>query len=111
MQISLHDYKGSVVLINFWATLVPALPERDTCIKRLRTGQDKDKGFVILGVDVSESRQAVETYATSKNITYPLLLDEEDQWMSRSTGALGLPMSVIIDREGRIFSQTHGPTD
>jgi len=105
-NVSLGDYKGSVVLVNFWATWCPPCQKEIPALEAAYRA-NKDKGFVILGVDVGESRQAVEAYAASKNITYPVLLDEEDQWMSRY-GAMGLPMSVIIDREGRILQKHMG---
>jgi peroxiredoxin len=105
-EVSLRDYRGNVVLVNFWATWCPPCQKEIPALEAAYRA-NKDKGFVILGVDVGESRQAVEAYAASMNITYPLLLDEEDQWMSRY-GALGLPMTVIIDREGKILQKHMG---
>ncbi|HZW03733.1 MAG TPA: TlpA disulfide reductase family protein [Anaerolineaceae bacterium] len=103
-RVSLNQYRGSVVLINFWATWCPPcqkeIPALDAAYQAYA-----DQGFVILGLDVGESRQAVERYATGIGISYPILLDEDDQWMSRF-GGVGLPMSVLIDRDGQI-AETH----
>jgi thiol-disulfide isomerase/thioredoxin len=99
-KISLSQYKGNVVLINFWATWCPPCQKEIPALEAAYQ-EYKDRGFVILGVDVGESRQAVETFASKMGISYPVLLDEQDQWMKRYDG-LGLPMSVIIKRDGQI---------
>jgi cytochrome c biogenesis protein CcmG/thiol:disulfide interchange protein DsbE len=97
-QVSLSDYGGSVVLVNFWATWCPPcraeIPDLDSAYRA-----HKDEGFVVLGVDVEESRQQVESFMADVDVTYPMLLDGKGQVM-KAYRVRGLPMSVIVDRDG-----------
>jgi len=99
-QVSLSQYKGSVVLVNFWATWCPSC-KREIPALEAAYQANKDQGFVILGVDVGEPRQVVQTFATGMGISYVVLLDEQEKMLVRY-GGLGLPMSVLVDREGII---------
>ena len=105
-KVSLSQYKGQVVLINFWATWCPPCKKEIPALEAAYQAY-KDQGFVVLGVDAGESRQTVETFASTAGITYPILLDEKDQWSGRFSG-MGLPMSVIIDRNGQIAEKHLG---
>ena len=67
----------------------------------------QDEGFVVLGVNVGEPGAIVEPFITDMGITYPVLLDETTE-VSRSYRAVGLPASLIIDREGVIQARHVG---
>ena len=99
-ELSLRDYRGNVVLVNFWATW--CAPCRDEIPDIQATYEAyQDDGFVVLGVNVEESRQQVEPFVTALGMTYPVLLDETGQVL-KMYRAIGLPMSVILDRDGVI---------
>lgn len=99
-KASLSDYRGSPVLINFWATwCAPCraeIPDFEAVYQA-----HKDEGFVVLGVNVEESQQAVESFVAEMGMTYPVLLDEHGQVMSEYRSQ-GLPMSLLLDQEGVI---------
>lgn len=99
-RVSLKDFGGKVVLINFWATWCP--PCRDE-IPDLQSAYQarQDDGFVVLGVNVEEPRVTVEQFVDEIDMTYPVLLDEGGQVL-QTYRANGLPMSVIVDQEGVI---------
>jgi cytochrome c biogenesis protein CcmG, thiol:disulfide interchange protein DsbE len=103
-SVSLREHRGEVILINFWATWCPPC-EREIPALQAAYDANKDKGFVILGVDIGESSQVVQPFAASHGVTYPILLDEQNRMLSQYRG-LGLPMSVLIDRDG-IIRQRH----
>jgi len=98
--VSLHDYKGKVVLINFWATWCPPCKAEIPALEAAYRA-NKDKGFVVLGIDIAESQQVVAPFVAGMGMTYPVLLDEQDKLMALYRG-LGLPMSILVDRDGII---------
>lgn len=99
-QVSLSDYKGSVVLVNFWATwCAPCRAEIPDFEAAYQAHKDDD--FVVLGINVEESSRDVEAFVRELNVTYPVLLDEQGKVMNEYRG-LGLPMSLLVDRDGVI---------
>jgi peroxiredoxin len=99
-KISLSDYEGDVVLVNFWATW--CAPCRAEIPDFEAAYQDyKDEGFVVLGVNEQESAETVRPFADALGMNYPILLDEQGQVMNQYR-ALGLPTSILVDREGVI---------
>ena len=105
-QVSLSQYKGSVVLINFWATWCPPCKGEIPALEAAYRA-NKDRGFVILGVDVGEPGPVVQTFVTGMGISYVVLLDEQERMLVRY-GGLGLPMSVLVDRDGIIRERQIG---
>jgi len=99
-QVSLSQYKGSVVLINFWATWCPPCKEEIPTLEAAYRAH-KDRGFVILGVDVGEPGSVVRNFVKEMGISYVVLLDEQERMLVRY-GGVGLPMSVLVDRDGII---------
>jgi thiol-disulfide isomerase/thioredoxin len=99
-RVSLSDHRGDVVVVNFWATWCPPcraeIPDLEAAYQAHR-----DKGFAVLGVNVEESRQEIRVFMASLDMSYPVLLDEEGRVLQMYR-ALGLPMSVIVDRDGVI---------
>jgi peroxiredoxin len=105
-RVSLKDYRGQVVLINFWATWCPPcraeIPALETAYRARQ-----DDGFVVLGISVEESRDTVWPFVGEFAMTYPVLLDEAGR-VFQIYRVLGLPMSVVLDREGVIQARHVG---
>ena len=99
-EVSLSDHRGDVVLINFWATWCAPCRAEIPAIEAVHQARQND-GFVVLGVNYQESRDVVEPFARELAVTYPVLLDESGRIME-TYRAIGLPMSVLVDREGII---------
>ena len=99
-DVALSDYKGDVVLVNFWATWCPPcraeIPDFEAVYRA-----HKDEGFVVLGVNEEQSLQVVERFVAGFDMTYPVLLDKRGQVMNEYRGP-GLPMSLLVDRGGVI---------
>jgi peroxiredoxin len=103
--VQLADYRGKVVLLNFWATWCgPCKMEIPWFIEFER--QYKDRGFAVLGVSMDEDGwQAVKPFLAGMNVNYRVLLGDEA--VAKAYGGVeSLPTSFIIDREGRIAA-TH----
>ena len=99
-ELSLSDFRGDVVLINFWATWCGPCRAEIPDFEQVY-GKHKDKGFMILGLNQQESPGVIEPFAEELGMTYPVLLDEQGQVMSEYR-ILGLPTSVLVDRDGVI---------
>jgi peroxiredoxin len=107
--VHLSDYRGQAVLINFWAVWCTfcrvELPEMQAVYDAYR-----DRGFVILAVDVMDAAADVQEYVTEMGLTFPILLDPEAE-LTRSYRVRGLPTSYFVDQNGVIIGRELGPID
>lgn len=99
-EVSLVDYEGQVVLVNFWATWCPPCAAEIPDLEAVYQAR-KDEGFVILGVNVQDHPDMAEAFVADFGMTYPVLLDETDQ-VSNEYRTQSLPMSILVDRDGVI---------
>ncbi|MFN2460216.1 MAG: TlpA disulfide reductase family protein [Candidatus Velthaea sp.] len=103
---SLARYRGSVVVMNLWATWCPPCREEMPDLQRFYN-EFKGKGVVVLGVDQGESSATAGTYARKRGVTFPILVDEDQQY-GRTYEAVGLPTTVVVDRRGRVVRGIDG---
>lgn len=107
--VSLSDYRGQPVMINFWAVWCgfcrTELPEMQSAYE-----EHKDSGFVILAIDVMEDPESVGAFAEELGLTFPILLDRKGE-VSRSYRVRGLPTSYFVDQNGVIIGKQLGPID
>jgi peroxiredoxin len=79
-EVSLSDYRGNVVLVNFWATWCPPCRAEIPDIEAAYQERQQD-GLVVLGVSVEQTHASVEPFVQAEGMTYPVLLDEgRDTW-------------------------------
>jgi len=99
-SVRLEDYRGQVVLLNFWATW--CLPCRaEMPLIQATYEQLGEQGFVALGVDFDEPAEEVIAFGEELGIGFPLLLDPGGK-VQRLYRVVGYPTSVILDREGQV---------
>ena len=108
-RVSLSDLRGRVVLLNFWASWCQECRPEMPAFERLHrdlTGQ----GLTVLGVNVREGTQAIQSYAREMGLTFPLLLDAKGE-IRKSYGVIGLPTTFLISRDGRTVGLAVGPRE
>ena len=108
-KVRLTDYKGKVILINFWATwCAPCKLEIPAFIELY--DQYKDKGFVLLGVSGDDDAETLRTFADEWKINYPMLVGlGEDQLLDAYGPLYGYPTTVIVGRDGAVCGRHVGP--
>jgi len=106
-EIHLSDFKGKVVLLNFWATWCGPCREEMPGMQNLWE-KNKDNGFVILAVAADRGNQEqIEAFAQELTLTYPILLDPDGKVRNQYEVA-ALPMSYLIGRDGKISGRVMG---
>lgn len=105
--MSLGDFKGKVVILDFWATWCPPCREEIPHFKELYT-QYKEKGLEIIGVALDDGGlQDVKPFAEENGINYPILLGNDK--VTRDYGGIkGIPTTFVIDRQGNIIEKFLG---
>jgi len=98
-EVSLKDYRGKVVLINFWATWCPPCRNEMPLFVRVYKSY-RDKGFEILAISTDSSLDPVKKFVKEFRINFPVLYDDKN--VVSLYGIQGLPTSFLIDREGKV---------
>ena len=105
--VRLSDYKGKVLLINFWATWCPpCLVEMPDLVKL--QNEYESQGLQIVGITCPPMAQKdVESIAQKLKINYPILLDTDDVSESYYVTSV-LPTTIVVDRDGKIRGRILG---
>ncbi|MCP9448283.1 MAG: redoxin domain-containing protein [Nitrospira sp.] len=105
-QQSLSQYRGKVVLVNFWATwckpCTTEMPAMQTAYDKL-----KAQGFVVLAVNELEDEAKVREHIEQYGHTFPVLMDRDNK-VANQFGVFGLPVSVFIDEKGVVQEYIKG---
>ena len=99
-SISLSDFRGKPVLLNFWATWCPPCRFEMPFIQ-LIFGESSDTGLVVLAIDIGEAPDKVKDYLQSGNYSFPVLLDT-NQAVALDYNVRAIPTTFLIDKDGII---------
>jgi peroxiredoxin len=102
----LSDYRGKVVVVNFWATWCPPCREEMPAMQRAWE-QVRDEGIVILAVNIGENEDQIFTFTGNYAVDFPLLMDRDSSAI-RQWPIKGLPTSYVIDPAGRVAYRAIG---
>jgi peroxiredoxin len=105
----LGDYRGKVVLVNFWATWCEPCRAEMPSMEKLR-GSLAGQAFEVLGVNMAEPLSRIEKFTDALPLGFPLLRDR-DGATAKAWRAKVLPASFLVDGEGRIRYYVYGEVD
>jgi len=109
-EVNLKEFRGKVVLLNFWATWCPPcrkeIPSMVEIYKKY-----KDRGLEIIGVNLDKlGKSEVEKFSLEHKINFPVLLNPSGN-VASLYGVVVLPTTVFLDRNGRIKGRISGAVD
>ena len=106
---TLTQYQGKVVVLNFWATWCPPCRAEMPALEAVYQ-EYRDRGVVIVAVNVVESSKAILRFVNELGLTFPVLRDSERKAGNRY-GILFLPTTLFIGRDGQIAFREEGKID
>jgi cytochrome c biogenesis protein CcmG, thiol:disulfide interchange protein DsbE len=106
-QVSLNQFRGQVVVLNFWATWCPP------CMQELPSMMDmqnqlRSRGVIVLGVSIDVDDDAYHRFLKQRSVNFVTVRDPE-QKVAGMYGTSGWPESYIIDRQGVLRRKVVGP--
>jgi peroxiredoxin len=106
-RVKLSDFKGKVLLLNFWATWCGACREEMTSMQNLYSSL-RVEGVEVLAISIDRwNEDRIQEYVKDNNLTFPVLLDQ-NQKIRKQYHVMGLPTSYLIDGEGKIRGYASG---
>ncbi len=115
-DVSLSEFKGKVVLVNFWATWCGPCKIEIPWLVELQ-GKYAARGFTVLGVAMDEEgksavapfvrKERFDVSGTSQSMNYPIVLGN-DATADKFGGLIGFPTSVLISKDGRVVKRVNG---
>ncbi|TGU75223.1 TlpA family protein disulfide reductase [Geomonas terrae] len=109
-SVQLSSLKGTVVLVNFWATWCPPCREEIPSMVKLNQAM-QGKNFQMLAISIDEGgKGAVEDFFKQGGVTLPALLDTDGK-VARLYGTTGVPETFVVDTKGMIVKKVVGGMD
>jgi cytochrome c biogenesis protein CcmG, thiol:disulfide interchange protein DsbE len=108
-EASLSDYRGKVVVLNFWASWCVPCREESPLLQRWHR-RIESRGGTLLGVNILDVSSDARAFIREYRLTYPMLRDGGGD-SGKEFGVIGYPETFVIDRRGRIVAVTRGPVD
>ena len=107
--ITLNQYRGQVVVLNFWASWCGPCIEETPSLVRMQDRM-RDKGVTVLAVSIDEDDAAYHRFLKSFGVNFVTVRDP-DQKVSGMYGTFGWPETYLIDRQGVVRRKFIGPVD
>ena len=109
-EASLRDYRGKVVVLNFWASWCEPCRAESPLLDRWHKRISSDGEGAVLGVDVLDVADDAREFVRKYELGYPMLRDGDGDVLA-DFGVIAYPETFVIDRRGRIVASRRGPVD
>ncbi len=97
-NLRLSEFRGQVVLVNFWARWAGDSRQEMPALDRINTTYSR-AGLVVLGVSVDEDARRAHEFAEAMKVGYPILFDTTSE-IGRQYLLQSMPVTILVDREG-----------
>ena len=104
--VNLSDYRGQIVMLNFWATWCPPCRAEMPNIEAAYE-QYQSQGFMVLAVNDAETPEQIAPFASSLGLRFPVVLDMDSR-LQRQFALTGYPTSIFIGRSGEVYASHYG---
>jgi thiol-disulfide isomerase/thioredoxin len=108
-QVSLQQYRGKVVFLNFWATWCIPCREEMPALERLHQ-KYQSQDLAVLSIDLKESADQVKAFFQKHGLSFPALLDQDGS-VFRDYLVAGMPTTYLIGRDGIMLARGVGGRD
>ena len=99
VEHTLSEFKGQVVVIDFWATWCP--PCRNSIPAFIKLYEKyHEQGFAILGISLDNDEQALQDYSKQMKIPYPVLVGNKE--IAKAYQVSGIPKTIFLDKKGNV---------
>ena len=105
-EYRLSQYRGKVVVVNFWATWCPPCREEMPSMERAYE-KLKKSGILILAINIGEDEDAIFKFTADYPVSFPLLMDQDSRVINQWP-VTALPTTYVVDPEGRIVYRAIG---
>ena len=109
-KASLSDYRGKVVVLNFWASWCRPCRDESPLLDRWHERISARGRGTVLGVDVLDVADDARKFVREYDLGYPMLRDGDGEVLGEY-GVIAYPETFVIDRRGRIVASRRGPVD
>ena len=108
-ESSLRDYRGEVVVLNFWASWCPPCKNEAPVLARWQPRLAKQNSTIV-GVDVLDVSSDAQRFIDEHDLDFPQLRDQDGSRL-KSFEIVGYPETIVLDRKGRIAATSRGTVD
>lgn len=105
-NLRLSEYRGDVVMVNFWATWCGPCRQEMPLLDELYSRYQR-VGFSLLGVNIDDDSRKAMNMISELGVSFPVLFDSRKE-VSKLYEVNAMPVTVIIDREGNVRHVHHG---
>ena len=108
-QVRLDDFRGKVLVVNFWAVWCKPCREEMPSLERGSRWLERFDGRIIT-INMGDSPEMIRRFLEKNPVNLPILLDADAE-ISANWGVTGLPTTFVVDPEGRIAYRAMGPRE